>query len=402
VPAWNQILEPHTRDGKLVVLGIAQEQHAARNRLFLQWHGIHWTVVHDPINVTQAQAVPIEVAVDEYGIVRSTHLKRDTLERDFLNQTFAAPEDKARHDPVPARRADVEALRRRALANPSVDAWRSLGDVLALWEGPTRINDAIEAYSQAVNCQARDGDAHFRLGVCLLRRYELTGATSGDFQAAIDHWTTARSINPNQYIWRRRIEQYGPRLEKPYPFYDWVDRAAGEIAARGQAPIGLATLPTGSERARPDGAGTAETGEPSAPDPQGRIVRDRRQMIQAEVTVVPSRVVAGERLRVYVRLRPNRELKAHWNNEAEPLILWIDTPEGFRIDPPLVSAAQGEQPATVETRCLEFDALTPPTASGQMTLNAYALYYVCEDVDGLCLFLRQDIPISITITGQPR
>jgi hypothetical protein len=385
----------------LVVIGIAQEQHAARCRLFLQWQGIHWTVVHDPINLTQARAVPIEVAVDEYGIVRSTHVERETLERDFLNQTFPAPEDKARHNPVPAGRPDVGTLRRRALASPSAATWRSLGDALALWEGPSRIDDAIEAYSEAVNSQPHDGDAHFRLGVCLLRRYERAGAAPGDFQAAVDHWTEARSINPNQYIWRRRIEQYGPRLEKPYPFYDWVDRASREIADRGEAPMELDTLPTGSERARPDSKGTAVAGEPSAPDPQGRIVRDQRQMIQAEVTVVPSRVIAGERLRIYVRLRPNPKLKAHWNNEAEPLSLWIDSPDGFKMDPPLLSAAQGAEPTTVETRCLEFDVLTPPTASGRVTLNAYALYYVCEDVDGRCMFLRQDIPIAVTITGQP-
>jgi len=30
-------------------------------------------------------------------------------------------------------------------------------------------------------------------------------------------------------------------------------------------------------------------------------------------------------------------------------------------------------------------------------LEAYALYYVCEGLDGVCFFLRQDIPIPLTV-----
>ena len=60
------------------------------------------------------------------------------------------------------------------------------------------------------------------------------------FQRAIDAWGQALAIDPNHYIWRRRIQQYGPRLIKPYPFYDWVEQAAREIRARGETPVELA------------------------------------------------------------------------------------------------------------------------------------------------------------------
>ncbi|MHC4560939.1 MAG: hypothetical protein ACYS80_26965, partial [Planctomycetota bacterium] len=65
MPAWNNKTREWIRDGKLVVLGIAQEQHPNRNRLFTQWHKIDWPILHDPINVMQVRGVPIEVAIDE-------------------------------------------------------------------------------------------------------------------------------------------------------------------------------------------------------------------------------------------------------------------------------------------------------------------------------------------------
>ena len=42
----------------------------------------------------------------------------------------------------------------------------------------------------------------------------------GDFANAVNAWSQARNADPNQCIWRRRLQQYGPRLAKPYPFYD--------------------------------------------------------------------------------------------------------------------------------------------------------------------------------------
>jgi tetratricopeptide (TPR) repeat protein len=379
-----------------LVLGIAQEQHPHRNRLFTQWHGIHWPVLHDPINLMQVAGVPIEVAIDEHGIVRSTRVKAATLEQDFLNKTFAAPGAEASR-PVKAVRPDVSALRRRAEQTRSADAWRDLGDALVLWDGVSKVDDAIEAYTQATRVKANDGDAHFRLGVCYRMRYESEHREPGDFQAAVDLWTRARQINPNQYIWRRRIEQYGPRLTKPYPFYDWVDTATRQIKARGDRPIALKTLPTGSELAQPDRRFDAGAGGDTSPDPRGRVMRDTQKMVLTEVTVVPPRVKTGQTVRVHVSLRPNSRLKAHWNNGAEPLRLWIDPAEGVEVQPRLLTAQQGDAPATTELRRLEFEVRVMAQSSGTFKLNAYALYYVCEDAGGTCMFLRQDIPVTVVV-----
>ena len=379
-----------------MVIGIAQEQHPHRNRLFTQWHQIDWPVLHDPINLMRAAGVPIEVAIDEHGIVRSTHLKAATVEQDFLDKTFSA-EGATPASPAQVARPDIATLARDAAQVNSADAWRAWGDALVLWRGERKINEAIQAYTRAIRLKPNDGDAHFRLGVCLRMRYDSKHRLPGDFQGAVDQWTKARQINPNQYIWRRRIEQYGPRQTKPYPFYDWVDKAQQDIEARGDRPVPLKTLVTGSERARPLRSLDRPVDHAVSPDPQGRVSRDIRGMIVTEVTVVPPRAKPGQTVRVHVSLRPNSAHKAHWNNEAEPLTFWVDPLDGFDGVPQLLTAPQGNQPETTEPRQLEFELLAQADMRGTFTLNSYVLYYVCEDIGGTCTYLRQDIPVTVTV-----
>ena len=401
MPAWNTKLQKYVREGKLVVIGIAQEQHPDRARLFAQWRRLDWPILHDPINVMQVTGVPIEVAIDEHGIVRSLRPKLETFEEEFLNKTFEARAAERVEGVPPSNRGhdarDTGALRRHAEQTRSSDAWRELGDALVLWAGPEKIDDAIDAYAQAIKIKPDDGNSHFRLGVCYRMRYDSPQQKPADFQTAVDCWTKARQIEPNQYIWRRRIEQYGPRLTKPYPFYDWVETAAKEIKARGEEPVALKVLPTGSEIAGPER--NFEVGQRSVepPDPNGRIARDAQNLILTEVTVVPPQVKPGKTVRVHVTLRPNESRKAHWNNEAEPLKLWIKPPAGWKVQPQLLVAPQGEKPQTLEPRRFEFEVRIPSDADGTGKLTAYALYYACENVSGTCQFLRQDIAVTVKI-----
>ncbi len=397
MPAWNTKLQKFVQEGKLVVIGIAQEQHPDRSRLFAQWHRLNWPILWDPINVMRVKGVPIEVAIDEQGIVRSVRPKAETFEDEFLNKTFEAGGAEPAAKPGKAIQPDLAALRQRAEQARSSDAWRELGDALVLWGKPGKIDDAIDAYTQAIKIKPDDGDAHFRLGVCYRMRYDSQQGQPADFQTAVDCWAKARLIEPNQYIWRRRIEQYGPRATKPYPFYDWVETTVKEIKARGELPVELKVLPTGSEIAAPDRNFDVGQGSAEPPDPNGRIARDGQHLIRAEVTVVPPQVKPGETARVHVTLRPNENRKAHWNNEAEPLRLWIDAPAGWQVAPRLLMAPQGDKPETSEPRRLEFEVRVAVDAAGTASLAAYALYYACEDVGGTCQFLRQDIPITVMI-----
>jgi hypothetical protein len=397
VPALHQATRTWVQQGKLLVLGVAQEQHPDRCRLFAQWKHLDWPIVYDPINVLGVTGVPVEVAVDEHGIVRSTRPNLKTFEEEFLNKAFPPDAAGPLAQPAPLSPPDPVPLRRRAEEGRSAEAWRQLGDALALWGGIDRVDEAIDAYARAIRFDPDDGDAQFRLGVCYRIRYESPRRLSDDFRAAVDHWGKARAIQPNQYIWRRRMEQYGPRLTKPYPFYDWMETAANEIRARGEQPVELRVLPTGSELAQPAERSSADQDDVQPPDPHDRVHPDTAGLVLAEVTVVPPRVKPGQSARVHVSLRLNTARKAHWNNEAEPLRLWVEAPPGWQLERHLLRAPQGRAPETSEPRQLELDVRAPADARGTAKLHAYALYYVCEDVRGKCQFLRLDIPIEVAV-----
>ena len=130
-----------------------------------------------------------------------------------------------------------------------------------MWSEP---DQAIDAYARALQLDPTDKYSWFRLGVAHRMRHESPGRKPGDFQAAIDAWSSARELDPNQYIWRRRIEQYGPRLAKPYSFYDWVVQAKTDISRRGEMPIALMVEPVRVlERAGPFCDVTAEGFSPT-------------------------------------------------------------------------------------------------------------------------------------------
>jgi hypothetical protein len=337
------------------------------------------------------------VAVDERGIVRSTRFDIKTFEETFVNKTFTFDATSPATRTGPPSPPDRAGLRRRAEEGRTARVWRDLGDALALWGGIDRIDEAIDAYTRATRLDPASGEAHFRLGVCYRMRYESHRGLPNDFRAAVDHWSAARTIEPNQYIWRRRVEQFGPRLTKPYPFYDWVQRAAEEIRARGEQPVALAVLPSGSELEQPAQRFDTQQDDVQPPDPNNRIQHDALRLALAEVTVVPPRVKAGQSARIHVSMRPDARRKAHWNNEAEPLTLWVEAPPGWQLERRLLRAPQGGKPTTSEPRQLELDVRAPVDARDAGKLHAYALYYICEEVRGTCQFLRLDIAIEVAL-----
>ena len=304
MPVWHEATREWVKQGRLVVLGVTQEQHADRCRLFAQWKRFDWPILHDPINLLEAPAVPIIVAIDEHGIVRAVRPRLETFAAEFLDKTFA--DDAPAGAPRSAGPPDPAALRRMAEANPGADAWRAVGDALTIWGGAERLEPAIDAYARALALDPSDKNALFRLGVAHRMRHESAERRPGDFQAAIDAWGRALELDPNQYIWRRRIEQYGPRLTKPYAFYDWVVQAKAEVSRRGETPVPLAVEPYGSELAGPVRDVLVEASAPVEPDPKGQIHRDEQRLIEAEVVVVPARVRPGQAARVHVTFRPAR------------------------------------------------------------------------------------------------
>jgi hypothetical protein len=321
------------------MVGIVQEQHPHRAALFMQWKRMDWPVLVDALNRLEVAVVPITLLIDEHGVIREVARRPSAEQMEAFLADWAPPAPPPRE---PAR-PDLEPRRR--------------------YDSPRR----------------RDGD----------------------FQAAADAWATALALDPNQYIWRRRIQQYGPRLDKPYPFYDWVAEARAAIEARGETPVALAVEPSGAELARPQRHFDASADAGPGPDPDGRIERDARGYIRVETTVVPHTSSDGT-ARVHLALRPDAALDAHWNNEAEPLVLWLEPPRGWAVSGRRRELANPTAAVSTETRRLEFEVTPGGMAMRPARVRAYLLYNVCEGAAGRCLDRRQDVEIILPAPARPR
>jgi hypothetical protein len=392
VPGWHEATRKWQEEGKLQMAGIIEEQHPDRARLFMQWKQMQWPVLVDSLDLLGFSAVPITLAIDEYGVIRMVNPKPEEIGEKFVNRTFEKPSNlPAVKDIAP----DVHSLE-QATRRGTAEAWETYAYALVEWAGPDRLGEAIQAYDHALRLERQAGPLRFRLGVAYRKRYDSPFHQPEDFQKAVDQWSAALELDPNQYIWRRRIQQYGPRLDKPYPFYDWVTTARKEIGARGETPVPLSVEPGGAEIAHPEKAFAPAATDVREPDPQGRILRDDGRLVKIETVVVPDTKAAEASDRVHVVFRPNPALKAHWNNEAGSMVFWINPPYGWNVDQRRLTVPNPLQPVSKETRAIEFEVKGPKQkGTGPVTLPAYALYYVCEDVNGVCMYRRQDVPITI-------
>jgi len=364
-------------EGKIAMAGIVLEQHPERARLFMQWKGMDWPVMVDSLDLLELEVVPVTLLIDEWGIVRRIVPPRadprEELER-FIGRKFEAPD-------VPS-------------PQPAADP-RSKARALVLWGGERRLDEAIAAYGEAIEVEPEQGQTHFELGVVYRKRYDSERRRPGDFQAAVDHWSRALEIDPNNYIRRRRIQQFGPRMSKPYPFYDWVESAKKEIALNGGTPVRLPVAPRGAELAEPSREFDATSDRRPEPDPEGRILRDPGSYVRAEATLVPAVIRPGETARIHLEFEPRESRRAHWNNEAEGLLVWVDAPSGWLANERRIALRNPAVEVSDEIRHVEFEVRAPeePTEGGM--IPAYALYYVCEGLKGACLFRRQDLSIAL-------
>ena len=63
-------------------------------------------------------------------------------------------------------------------------------------------------------------------------------------------------------------------------------------------------------------------------------------------------------------------------------------------------SASGAGLVTLTTFEVELKAPDAATAERAAQLEAYALYCVCEDVDGTCLYRRQDFRVPISLIAR--
>ncbi len=388
MPVWHEFTKTYREEGLLEVIGIATEQHPQRTRLFAQWKGFDWPILWDPFNLTGSKVVPIHVFVDEFGIVRSTRPGQQTFEDELLFADFESAFD----EPL-ARKASTSLLEVKRHPESSFEHvhYQALSDLL--WSRESSVDEAIEILETQAAERPDDPRLAFRAGVARRMRFDSADAQPDDFQTAIDYWAQALAADPSQYIWRRRIQQYGPRMDKPYNFYSWIEEAQRDIAARGEEPIQLVAALTPAELA--EKSAFQVSGGASDPDPGAEVPRDEMGLITVESAVAfdtsSDRIVAS----VNLALRPNAKKEVHWNHEVEALRVWIDAPEGWNVDKKLLEHAPRSDVATSnDLRNLSFE-IQLPAGVDEGKLAAYALYYVCEGADGKCLYLRQDFEVAV-------
>lgn len=394
MPGWHAATRAAQEAGRLTLLGIVLEQHPQRARLFMQWQRMPWRLLHDPYNLLALPYVPLTLAIDEWGVIRAA---QPALARaDELIARFAEAELQPLPAPPPATITLTEAAQ------------------LALWKQEAALDEALalgEATLARQQAQQR-AQAHFEQGVIYRMRHDSPYAQAGDFRRAVDHWAAALRHDPNNYIWRRRIQQYGPRLAKPYSFYDWVPQARTELLERGETPLPLSVEPGGAEFAYPEtefNQGGAEFAHPAADsdgangssaelEAEARIFRDEAgELARLQVVAVPPALAPGEAARLHFLLRPSGE--AHWNNESEPLRIVLDEgPPGWQWQQRRLSAPMPAAPVSAEPRHLEVELRAPLAAPpGAVRLSGYALYHACAEASGVCLYRRQDFSLELAL-----
>lgn len=359
------------------IVGLIQEQHPERCQLFMQWQQMDFPILVDTMNRIGVHAVPLMWAIDEHGVVRKTRPTEKWISEEFILTDYDEP--------------DQEGLVEE----------QSQGVVAFL---DREWSEAISAFAEEIEADAGDADAWFRLGCCYRSRHDSSGRVAGDFQQAIMAWTKALELNPQNYIFRRRVQQYGPRLMKPYPFYTWVEQALREVAARGDLAPTLRVALEGSETALPEKRGAAEASAPveSEPDVDAAIPTDDQGWIVFSGVVAPAPVSIGQNARVYLRFSPDADQEVTWDNEAGVLRVWVNDAAGYTLTRHLLHSEVPAQSSSSEDRSLELELSIPADSEpGEIVIDGYALYFVCSGKDGSCTYLRQDFSLPIEIKKAP-
>lgn len=396
---WNEQTKTLVAEGKLVVLGVVQEQHAQRAQLYKQWKQYSFPIAQDSITGLGLAVVPVPILIDEHGFVMKSRLRPNNIAQ-LVNQNVKPPQDKA---PVlNPQHMTTNWLRENATSNPSPESLIALGDAFLRSKSLRATREAIKWYRKSLPNEGDENPANlgivnFRLGVAFRRLFDLCSDAEKDpkdFSRASAAWSRALAQNPNQYIWRRRIQQYGPRQIKPYPFYDWVDQAQTDIAKRGETPIKLSVPLSGAEIAQPNRQFAQASDAPTNPDPESRITKDEENLIQFDATVVPTAVKPGQSVRVHLRFTPK---EGKWNNESDEMLVWLNPSDSGQHATFQLSHPNAKTAASTEPRSVEFEFKTSADAKSDIELSGYVLYYVCKTEEGQCIYMRQDFKIPLKL-----
>lgn len=354
MPGWHAKTKQLVADGKLSIVGIVQEQHPDRAKLYMQWQQMDWPLLADPFNDLGVYVVPITLLIDEHGIIRYKNPRSKDLQT-FLSTKY---EKKGTEQKIASRPVDMATLKKTVKSSP------------------------------------KDAISHFRLGVAYRKRHDSEQREPNDFALAVKAWQTALNLNPNQYIWRRRIQQYGPRLDKPYSFYDWIQQARKDLIARGETPQTLTCEPTGAEFAIPLRSGNKEQASVTThPDPKGKITIDSKHHIKAQTVVVNSTKGGTSAARIHLSFLPQETVT--WTNDAGNISFHLPKKDQNYTIHDLQTPSLPKEVSTKEERFIEFEIRAKKGQLLPKTISGSAFYYICTSADGECQYLRQNITIPL-------
>ena len=99
-------------------------------------------------------------------------------------------------------------------------------------------------------------------------------------------------------------------------------------------------------------------------------------------------------MRIHLELTPDSDRMVHWNNEGEDLIIWMNDDSNWQFEKRFQRHPTPPMPISMEGRRLEFEMRSSERIrKGEHRLRGYALYSVCEALNGQCLYRRQDFSV---------
>lgn len=261
VAEWNSQLKPLVAEGRLAVMGIAEEQHADRCRLFAQWKDIAWPIAFDPLDQLNIEKLPLAVCVDEHGIVRM--IRRDAKKSlaEFAAKTYPVP-----RKPLPPEEEEIPTpryTRRLAGEDRTALGLTAHGNALVLSGLPAEISEAIRTFEQLVEKEPKSAAGHFRLGVSRRIRADSPEAQAEDAAGAVTAWKKAAALRPANQVFKSRYAQFSSNPGPDHDFYNWIEQARKEIIARGDKPVELAADAAMDARAKPSGERATPASKPA-------------------------------------------------------------------------------------------------------------------------------------------
>ena len=129
------------------------------------------------------------------------------------------------------------------------------------------------------------------------------------------------------------------------------------------------------------------------PDPDGRVQRAAPGLMEWRHVTVSHTQRERRSIRIHMQWQPAANSSVEWNNEAEPLTLWLEATLGWKVQPAFIQVPGPPMAHDREVRSLEFECQASED-SVALEIRGVALFSICESSGGPCLYRRLDWVLS--------